>query len=145
MSDQNGFSLIELMVVIAIFAILATFALFFSLDFFHTYATNSEEVTLVSSLSKARSQSLANVNRLPHGVHITPGGYTIFEGAIFSSGQGSNQFISNNSAVKPTGTTDVVFGQLTGVPACTPTCTINLSGPGSPKTVTINSEGAILW
>lgn len=144
---ENGFTLIELLVVIAIFGILATLALFFSLDFFRTYASNSEQITLVSALSKARSQSLANIDRAPHGVHITPSSYTMFEGSSYATRtQSLDQVLSINSALNPTTTTDIVFDQLTGNAAgCSTSCVITLSGSNGNETVTINSQGAILW
>lgn len=144
---EQGFSLIELLVVIALFAILAAFALFLSMDFFRTYASNSEQVTLVSALSKARAQSLANINRHAHGVHITNNSYTIFEGSTYSGRvQSLDQTISINSALRPTATTDIVFDQLTGnVPLCSTGCTITLSGNNGNETITINGQGAILW
>jgi prepilin-type N-terminal cleavage/methylation domain-containing protein len=147
-SDQSGFSLIELLVVIAIFAILASLALFFSIDFFRTYATTSEETTLVSALSKARSQSLANINGKPHGVRIEPTGYTIFEGSTFVANQSSNQFIAVNSSVHPQSTIDILFAQVSGNATCTPiipNCIITMIGGNSTKTITINAQGAILW
>ncbi len=152
MNNQSGFSLIELLVVIAIFGILATLALFFSMDFFRTYATNSEQVTLVSSLSKARSQSLANINRHQHGVRITPSSYTIFEttsGVAFDARpqalKNLDQVITVNSSVKPTSSTDIVFDQLSGNANCTSGCTITMSGGGTTKTINVNAQGAILW
>jgi len=146
-TQQFGFSLIELLVVIGIFAILASLALFFSIDFFRTYATNSEETTLVTALSKARSQSLANVNGVPHGVNVTAGSYTIFEGSSFAARVPSlDQVIEANSAVHPTSSVEIVFEQLSGnVAACTTPCSITMAGTNPTKTITINGEGAILW
>lgn len=150
--DQTGFSLIELLVVIAIFGILATLALFLSIDFFRTYATNSEQTTLVSALSKARSQSLANINGHQHGVRVTPTQYIIFEttsGVTFDNRPQAlkdlDQPIPVNSAVHPGGSTDIIFEQLSGNATCSGGCTITLSGANFTKTITINAQGAILW
>lgn len=150
--DPAGFSLIELLVVIAIFAILASLALFFSIDFFKTYATNSEQTTLISALSKARSQSLANINRNQHGVRVLTNKYIVFEttpGVAFDARPQAlkdlDQPIPVNSSVHPTATTDIVFDQLSGNATCTSGCTITMTGAGSTKTITINAQGAIVW
>ncbi|HEX3095565.1 MAG TPA: prepilin-type N-terminal cleavage/methylation domain-containing protein [Patescibacteria group bacterium] len=150
---QSGFTLIELLVVIGIFAILASIGLFFSMDFFRTYSTTSEETTLVSTLSKARSQSLANINGYQHGVRITGTGYTIFEGPGTAGTPltwatritASDQVIPVGSSVHSVTNTDVVFAQLSGNATCTSGCAINMTGGGYNKTISINSEGAILW
>jgi prepilin-type N-terminal cleavage/methylation domain-containing protein len=136
---QSGFTLIELLVVIAIFAILASLALFFSMDFFRTYSRNSEHTTLVSALSKARAQSMANMDRMKHGVKIEPSGYTIFKGDTFDP---ANIYltIEVNSDTKPSGNYQIVFDQLTGN-----TAPATITFTNSTKTVSVNTEGAILW
>jgi prepilin-type N-terminal cleavage/methylation domain-containing protein len=140
---QLGFTVIEVLIVIGIFGILAAIGLFFSMDFFRTYSTNSEQVTLVSALSQARAQSLANINRQPHGVRVTPENYTIFSGSSFDTrDQSFDRVLSVSSAVHPSGTTDIVFEQLSGNTSCTEICNITLTG-ASP--VQINAQGAILW
>jgi prepilin-type N-terminal cleavage/methylation domain-containing protein len=150
--DQFGFSLIELLVVIAIFAILASLALFFSIDFFRTYATTSEETTLVSTLSKARSQSLANINGHPHGVRVLSDKYIIFEttaGVSFDARPQSlkdlDQSVPVGSSVHPQAATDILFDQVSGNATCSAGCTITMIGGNSPKTIVINAQGAILW
>lgn len=147
---QKGFTLIELLVVIVIFSILATLGLFLSMDFYRTYSSNAEVGTLVSSLAKARAQSLANINEKEHGVHVQDNKYIVFArtaGAGFGSQISEDLEIPAGSGTSVT-TTDIIFERLTGKArdgsgVCP--CTINLSSQGKTKTVTINIEGGIDW
>ena len=151
--QQFGFTLMEVLVVIGLFAILATIGLFFSMDFFRTYTVSSEGISLVSTLSKARARSLANVNENWHGVRITNNEYILFQGGNVTKDwdhrdTSLDQSIPVGTAVDATDI-DIVFDQLSGNAATCPPpdyCTINLSGLGNGnKTVIINQQGAILW
>ncbi len=154
--NQGGFTLIELLVVIGIFAILTTLGLFLSFDFYRTYSFNAEQSTLVSVLTKARAQSLANIDGQEHGVHIEAGKYVLFQGApaSYTEGDTNNLIVPSGSATTISGETDIVFERLTGHAriaggsACgsdTDPCAINLTAQSITKTVTINSEGRIEW
>ena len=79
--NGNGFTLIEILITIGIFAVIATIGLIISLDFYRSYAFRSEESTIVSILQKARSQSMDNIDQVRHGVHFQadPLKYILFE------------------------------------------------------------------
>src|SRR5439155_93802 len=80
-NSENGFTLIEIMIAVGILAIIATLGLFVSFDFYKGYAFRSEKSIVVSTLQKARDESLSNINQTRHGVHFgaSPLQYIIFE------------------------------------------------------------------
>lgn len=149
LSSQFGFSLMEVLVVIGIFAILTTIGLFFSMDFFRTYTTSSQENSLISVLSKARARSLANINENWHGVRITGNDYILFQGDDVTQDWDHRDTTLDEPIPVDTGVTatnrDIIFAQLSGNVTCTPDCDISLSGLGNDKTITLNEQGAILW
>jgi prepilin-type N-terminal cleavage/methylation domain-containing protein len=140
----NGFTLIEIIVVIGIFAILGTFGLFATLDSYRSSTLSGERASLVSILSRARANSLSNIDGLPHGVHITPTNYTIFEGSSYDTrAVNMDQTISaSNSINHGTSTEDIIFSPLS---ATTTQATITLSNGVRSETIEVNSEGMINW
>lgn len=151
--SQSGFTVIEVLVVVGIFGILSALALVFSMDFYRTYASSSELNNVVSVLSKARARSVANVNQHWHGACIDTANrqYTLFQGSGSTIGY-SNRITSLDESV-PSGTSpddcpggsEITFEQLSGNTNCTSDCMITLNNFDRVKTVTINSQGAILW
>ena len=151
-NEQSGMTVIEIVVVIGIFAILAASGLFLSMDFYRAYAANSELVTIVSSLGKARNQSLANLNEKEHGLHIETDKYVIFEGAVvpavYDSGAASNLDIPAGSNTTVSGPSEIIFERLTGKARSESDdcpCTISFTTQGQTKEIDINSEGGIEW
>lgn len=149
-NHSSGFTLIELLVVIAIFSIVATFGLFLSMDFYRTYNSNIAITKIVSVLSKARAQSLANINQKEHGVHVQDNKYIVFARtapAVFGSQISEDLEIPAGSGTSVTAT-DIIFERLTGkarnsISACP--CYVEIESQGVTKTITVNSEGGIDW
>src|SRR3989344_6188897 len=80
--QNNGFTLIEIIISMAILATIAGLGLFMSFDFYKSYAFRGEKNTLVSVLQKARDQSLHNINQTRHGARVSTQPllqYTLFE------------------------------------------------------------------
>ncbi len=152
---ESGFTLIELLVVIGIFAILSTIGLFLSFDFYRTYSFNAEQATLVSVLTKARSQSLANINGEEHGVRVVSGKYFLIKGSgtTFTD----DLEVPTGSATTVSGDDRIVFERLTAkafkLSGSTRTacgndanpCEVELTAQSICKSVTINSEGRLEW
>ncbi len=164
MKNQKGFTLIEILISVAILSIIIGLGLFISFDFYKSYSFRSEESTIVSILQKARSQSMNNINQTRHGVHFaSPLRYILFEcpsGTLCTSYAtsfshlviSSSYNVSINSPVLPF---DVIFNQLDGscihstsTPnfVCDPvTQPIVINDNGKLKNITINKEGQIDW
>lgn len=130
----------EILVVMAIFVIIAGFGLVVSMDAYRSNNFRSEEDMLLGVLLKARSQAVNNVDQKPHGVHITSANYSIFEGATYTSGID----FPVSSGFTPGGATDIVFSQLTGQISGAPlTVTLKDNTTGKIFTISINNEGQI--
>ncbi len=138
-----GFTLIEILVVIAIGMVLASLGLFVSLDSFRSSSLQTERDVLVSVLEKARSESQSNIDEVPHGVEIESGQFVIFKGPTYISGDSHNQLIPRNSAFASSGISDVIFDQITGDVASGGT--ITLSDGGRNVSIIINNQGGINW
>jgi prepilin-type N-terminal cleavage/methylation domain-containing protein len=140
-----GFTLIEVLIGSAMVALIASLGLFLSFDFYKSYLFHYEEDLVTSILQKARSQALANIDQVRHGVHIdyaaNPKTYTIFENT-YAAGAAGNQVFENNRAVTPGGLTEVVFDQLTGA-AAVAGGNLTLSDGIHTAIISVNAEGRI--
>jgi len=149
-----GFTLIELLVVIGISAILAGLGLAFTLDFYRSYAFNSERDLVVGLMQKARARSMSNLNQQSYGVCITNSNYILFAGAFnCEPGNSANEVYPANPSISNTNFA-VIFQQLRGNPtfyningsvSATSTLTLLKYGTAGPATVSVNPEGQIQW
>ena len=154
-SVQQGFTLLEVLMVTGIMTMVGGFALIVSMDVYRSFSFRTERDMLISVLHKARSQSINNIclgtgctDGRPHGVHVTTGQYVIFQGASYATRDASVDEVvlaqSGAAKIAPSSLTDVVFTQLSG--AALPVGTIGLlDDAGHVSATTINSEGQITW
>lgn len=150
--SSHGFSLIEVVVVIALSGTVLGLGLLLSMDVYRGTTFRSTRTTLVSALTTARGRAMSNQYQSAHGVCYSAPDFIIFRGATYSAG-GSNDRIAGNPAVTLTsassfftcGTgTGIVFSQISGVSSNTGTITIHESGH-TDETVSVNTEGTIVW
>lgn len=144
-ANKQGFSLIELLIVIAIIVVISGLGLFVGLDFYKTYALNSERDIVTSVLMKARNRAANNLNESPHGLYIDSNGYTIFQGISYAlRDQSHDEPIKRNNAVNVSGLQEVVFEQLSGN-LTTTEGEITLSNGARSIIISLNNEGRINW
>jgi prepilin-type N-terminal cleavage/methylation domain-containing protein len=157
---DKGFTLVEIVIVIAILAVIFSLGMFISFDVYKSYSFRSEKSVILSVLQKARSRALANVNQTRHGVRFesSPARYIIFECPLASS-QCSNYTASSSDIIvdaarqisfippSPNLPFTIIFEQLSGdcVNCLNPETVIAVSDGVRSYTVTINSEGMISW
>ena len=142
--NKRGFSLIEIMVVLGIFSIIATFSLFASMDFWRSSSFRGERNLIVGILQKARSESMSNINELPHGVHIDPNQYVLFEGNTYNPLDPKNEKHEANPSISHSGMTEVIYDRLSGK-AITVGGSLVLSQGSNQSVISINNEGQINW
>lgn len=141
-ASSSGFTLIEIIVVIAIFSALVTLGLFMSMDTLRGTLHRSERDIVVSMLEKARSRALANIYQTPWGVCANAPDYIIFRGTSCTTLLSTNETIPASAANPAIFSAPIVFSQLS---ATTTGGTVTIVQDGRTSTIIVNHEGAIDW
>ncbi len=146
-----GFTLIEVIVVVAIMGVVLGASLFFTSSQFKRESLHSERRLLVTALQTARSNAMNNVRQTAHGVALYPdgfNGYVIFSGSSYASRLvGTETKLSSQyPVVLGSGTPhEIVFSQLSGDASYDgEIILIDLSSHSS-TSVNINYAGKIGW
>ncbi len=143
----KGFTLIEVLVVVGIFILLASLGLFMSLDTYRGTSVRSERDMVVVLLEKARSQSMNNINQATHGFCFDNAGknYAVFEGLNYAVAVNKEFTPAGNITLAPDCSSGgVIFEQLSGSLVGSPVSLV-LTQNSQSRTVSINSEGLIDW
>lgn len=140
---RNGLALLEILLVMAIFAIIAGFGLVFSMNFYRSYLISYERNVVIGTLSKARSRAMANMYQSSHGVHFGDDAYTVFRGSTYDPSSPFNESFPKTENISISGLTDVVFEQLTG--NASPEGSLTISNLTSLISISINHEGTLIW
>ena len=140
---SSGFSLLEIIIVIAIVAVVASFGASFSMNSISRSSLLSERDLLVSLLTQARAESLANVNESAHSVYIDTDSYVLYEGATYDVGNATNRVVPKVSSAAITGIDTVTFEQLTANVASAGIMTVE--GDAQSYDIEVNSVGRINW
>ena len=143
-SNQRGFTLVEILIIIAVTGTLLALMVGSYTNFFFSSIIDGEIDSLVSMLRLAKSRSMAEVNDLAHQVVIgtntfrleTQGGATVIETHRL-----------NTQAIVTSGAMTIVFNKITGTtPSCPTSCTITIGNNPSTsesKSVVITNQGVI--
>lgn len=149
-NDQRGVSALELLIGVAILALLAAVVLGSFSGFRNTQVLQHETDSVMSLLARARSESLSSLDSSSYGVRFEDNQMTFFKGAVFSEGSAGNEIVPINSAVtissiSLSGASDeVVFDRRTGDANAPGTITLQLVSDGTrTRTVTITETGVI--
>ena len=140
---SRGFTLLEVLIVIALFAIVFSMSATFSLgSVSRTYALSERDV-FVSLLTQARAKSLANINKQIHSVYVdaTNNRYVLYGGPSSSTGA---IYVAKSTTLIPLGQKTFTFEQLTG-DALSGIGTTTITGGTISYGVHINSAGRINW
>jgi prepilin-type N-terminal cleavage/methylation domain-containing protein len=143
---NKGFTLIETLIVLAIFGALVGLGLFMSMETFSGTLHRSEREVVVGLLQKARSRAMNNIEQAPWGVCYQGSDYLVFKGSTCSASAAIDR-VEANSGVAATSDFAhtfpvVVFTQLSGT--TTATSTTIVEGERS-ATISITYEGTIEW
>ncbi len=157
---HRGFTLLEIIVVMALIVIVAAFGLIVSFDDYRGFNFRNERDVVAAVLQKARSQAVNNMcfsygtidchDGKPHGAYFgTPGQYVIFQGTSYAARDTEADEIIEvkNAAVNLTGFDEVVFSRLSGDASVSPsgqTLTV-IDDRGRTSVFTVESSGRIWW
>jgi prepilin-type N-terminal cleavage/methylation domain-containing protein len=155
--SAKGFTLLEILVVMGLFLIVAGFGLFVSFDSLRGYSFREERDTIISALQKARSQSINNMcfgatctDGKAHGVYFgIPHSYVIFQGVTYATRDVALDEVltARNNVVAVSGATEVDFAPLVGTVVTTPITpmTVTVSDPTHSSVITFGTEGGMSW
>lgn len=151
---NEGRSVVEIILVVAIVVVLLAVVSYSISGFRDSQSMKNAVVDVTSSLDKAKSETLAGLNSLNYGVHFQSDKVVIFNSTSYSAGTNTNENINiispaviscisipSSSPCVATGTTDIYFVRLTGIPNNSASLTIT-SG-NLTKNVIINSAGGV--
>ena len=119
-SKKQGFSFIEILVVLAVLAIVVAFGATAFLPFYRNQILNGALEQVVALINEARSKTLSSEDASQYGVHFETSKITLFKGTIFSESNPDNQEFKLPSSVEISeillngGGPDLVFKRLTG-------------------------------
>ncbi len=157
MKYSRAFTLIELLISMAILITMFSLGLFVSFDFYQSYAFGAARNDMVSILQKARSQSQNNINQTRHGVHFQNNPsvqYVLFACPTQNPEctsyipSASDMIFDSSYAISFAAPTslpaDIIFDQLDGnCVTCQQSITLRLQQSNKYDTITINGEGQI--
>lgn len=92
----DGFTLVEILVTVAIFAVLINLGLLIGLDDYRAYAFRQQRDTIISELRQARARAMNNIDQTSHSVTIA--GMTVTFDQL--SGRSSNVEIPITDGVR---------------------------------------------
>ena len=149
---QRGFSMIEILVVLAMFVMMTGFGLYVNMENYRGSSFHSDRDLFVSLLQHARAQAISNkcggsncnFNGKAHGVFIQSDSYVIYQGTASTSRDFSEDAVfAANPSLTREGDLDFNFSQLTATTSGDKTMT--LAGGGKTSDITVSSEGQITW
>lgn len=150
-SSGNGFTLIEIIIVTALFTTLGTLVSLVGLQDLHFSTVKSERNLAMSVLQRARRAALTNqcdgsncVTGQSHGVHVDTLNrqYILFSGE-FDPISPANEYIAfNDGQMSHTGMTQVLFNRFDATATLTGG---DLSLDNGAAVVSVNPEGQIDW
>lgn len=152
---RTGFTIIEIVIVMAIILILGVTGIIFGIDTYSRSVCHSERDKLVSLLYRVRSRAMNNMNGESQGLHFENNGYILFSGNFY---EGSDPFdetitrahfinISSSASSSTLLPNDLIFEQLTGdaYPSSAGDIFISDSGSTCHDAISVNREGGIDW
>ena len=146
MFKNKGFSLLELLLVVAMMAAVFAFSAPFTINFYRTQLVDEVQSNLIDALQIARHNAVLQKNDSNFGVHIDGDlhQYVIFQTPDLTY----DSHVLEQDEVFPiidtitfTGLTDVVFSKLTGSPNATGT--INIAFNNLSKGILLDDFGSL--
>lgn len=144
-------TIIEVLVVVAVLGIIFSIVIPQFSKMRENQVLKSGVVDVLSSINKARSQTLASLSSSEYGVHFQTDKVIIFKGTAFSDSDMSNETINltapaNISNVTINGASgvsgNIYFNRLSGTSSNTGINTITISTTSYSKIITIWATGA---
>jgi prepilin-type N-terminal cleavage/methylation domain-containing protein len=146
--SARGFTLVELLVAVAILALFTTVSIKTFGTMYRTSALRTASLEIVNALRDARAKTLSAENDMVYGVRVGTSSVTRFIGSSYTPGHASNTVYYYEGGASATGTlvrngVNIVFTRLTGEPSATGTIYIRSIDSEHTATVTVSRTGLI--
>jgi prepilin-type N-terminal cleavage/methylation domain-containing protein len=151
-TNNRGFTLIEVILVIGLFLIVCTLSITLDMKTLYTHSSYDDVDTLLSTLRTARTRSLTNqcagvcTDALPHGVYFEHDHYTLFQGNSYDPYDSDNEITQLSPHTHIEGVSTLIFLPRSATATTTPAGMWNIDlipSYGATTTININSEGRI--
>ena len=150
MSVNRGVTFVELLIVLAIIGIIVAITLPSFSSIKENQVLNNAVENVISTLNKARAQTLSSLESSEYGVHFESDQIVIFKGKVYSAVDPDNESVEITSPATISNVTlggvsgpegELYFARLSGVPDKSGTVTVSVAG--SSKIITISSTGTV--
>lgn len=146
---QKGFTIIELLLVIAMISLISALSVSFYARFITQNAVANTQDQLVGDFRKAQIYAMEGKLYSNWGVNFVSSTIVLYQGSSYATRNSAlDENFSVNSNISISAMSDVNYARMTGVPtnggSAVTTLTITITGPNSTtKTVTMNSFGVV--
>lgn len=141
----RSFSLIEILIVVAVLLFLVILTVPFGINFYQTQQLDATSDEVVQALRRAQLKAMSAEADSSFGVYLGSGQvgrYSLFRGASYAT-KTDEEIFDCADIISFNGASEVVFAKLTGVLLIPSTATIILSVGNNSRTITINTAGRI--
>ena len=150
-NHQTGFTLLEIVIVVAIFGVVASIVTLPFLTFRQQTILNTQTEEIITLINKARLSTMASKGGVQYGVRFEADRVILFQGSVYNPLAVTNEVKMIDPALQlslPTdngGTTDdILFDFITGGTSQNSTTTLIVtSRPQASSTVVINPSGVV--
>lgn len=155
-AQSRGFSMVEIIITIALLALLVALGLFMSMEAYRGATRRSERDVIVSMLERARSRAMANIDESEWSVCyddaaedyvISKHPTTCDDSTAYDRVEANAVVVADSDMSELTKPNRILFERLTGnVVAASPTeIEITVRQASKEEPITINYEGRINW
>lgn len=142
---MRGFTLTEVLVVIAVIGILATAGAPSITTFLSQSGAHDAAVIYSQMLRRAQSYAIASRFDSPWGVWVATSTIVLFKGTSYAARDVSrDEVYSTTISFSASGMTEVVFARLSGLPSQSGTTTLSAKS-SQPIPVGINAKGVVSY
>ena len=139
---MKALTLVEILIIVALLAILASFTFPMGLDFYRSQQLETKTQEVIQTLRRAQLKAISQELDSNYGVYFTQQNYILFKGNSYLTRDSQYDEIFNFSAIMNiSGLNEITFSRLEGKPSVTGN--IVLSSNGNTATININEIGRI--
>jgi prepilin-type N-terminal cleavage/methylation domain-containing protein len=112
---KNGFTLVELLIVIALVVLIMALAVPFGVEFLQEQRIEEETATLANNLKAAQTRAMAGKNDSAWGIKFFEDQYVLFAGESYETRLSQyDEAFQLSSGTNITGAEEIIFEEFTG-------------------------------